>query len=437
MQFKPLILALGLAFSPLVQAANLSDIYREALANDTQYAAARAAYQAGLEALPQARAALLPNVECRRQRALQRRPHHPAQWRHQQRQWRARHQRRATALQQGKFSAGPTGRGAGQDRRQATGTRRPGSDPAHRESLFRCACRRRTTSASPARKKPPSPKNWPPPSAISKSAPPPSSTPRKPRRATTCPLRRKSPRKTRSTSACVTLERIIGKPPAALDTLADKAEQQAVLIDPIIRKLSEAHAIDEWATRPRAGNLNVADPALQQDHRRRANRAQPGGALPHAECRRKLPIQHENQSLGVTLVDINTALVGRRIQSADLSGRAGRFTGAPGRRQSGKSAPGPEHRATRCRAERTPGLPQRDQRRRASTRAGADGGIHQAATRIHPARRAGRRAHHAGRAECAAAGVFRASSDWRPRAISSFWPGSASRRQSARSARKT
>ena len=62
MQLKPLILALGLTLSPHSQAANLGDIYREALANDTQYAAARAAYQAGLEALPQARSALLPNV---------------------------------------------------------------------------------------------------------------------------------------------------------------------------------------------------------------------------------------------------------------------------------------------------------------------------------------------------------------------------------------
>lgn len=62
MQTKPLILALGLVFSPCSQAANLGDIYRDALTNDTQYAAARAAHQAGLEALPQARSALLPNV---------------------------------------------------------------------------------------------------------------------------------------------------------------------------------------------------------------------------------------------------------------------------------------------------------------------------------------------------------------------------------------
>ena len=62
MQLKPLIFALGIALSPASQAASLGEIYREALVNDTQYAAARAAYQAGLEVLPQARSALLPNV---------------------------------------------------------------------------------------------------------------------------------------------------------------------------------------------------------------------------------------------------------------------------------------------------------------------------------------------------------------------------------------
>ncbi len=70
MQLKPLIFALGIALSPASQAANLGEIYREALANDTQYAAARAAYQAGLEALPQARSALVAERQCRRQRAL-------------------------------------------------------------------------------------------------------------------------------------------------------------------------------------------------------------------------------------------------------------------------------------------------------------------------------------------------------------------------------
>jgi outer membrane protein len=62
MKPTPLIFALMLAYGPAAQAANLGDIYREALANDTQYAAARAAHQAGQEALPQARAARLPSV---------------------------------------------------------------------------------------------------------------------------------------------------------------------------------------------------------------------------------------------------------------------------------------------------------------------------------------------------------------------------------------
>jgi outer membrane protein len=44
------------------RAENLSDIYRLALANDPLYAAAREAYRAGLERLPQARATLLPSL---------------------------------------------------------------------------------------------------------------------------------------------------------------------------------------------------------------------------------------------------------------------------------------------------------------------------------------------------------------------------------------
>ncbi len=56
-----LILALSL-LAPLAAAENLSDIYRLALANDPVYAAAREAYRAGLERLPQARATLLPSL---------------------------------------------------------------------------------------------------------------------------------------------------------------------------------------------------------------------------------------------------------------------------------------------------------------------------------------------------------------------------------------
>ena len=62
MQFKPLTLALTMALAPAAQAANLSDVYRDAQAYDAQYAAARAAYQAGQEKAVQGRAGLLPNV---------------------------------------------------------------------------------------------------------------------------------------------------------------------------------------------------------------------------------------------------------------------------------------------------------------------------------------------------------------------------------------
>lgn len=61
MRRTALILALCL-LAPLAAAENLSDVYRLALVNDPVYAAARAAYQASLERLPQARAALLPSL---------------------------------------------------------------------------------------------------------------------------------------------------------------------------------------------------------------------------------------------------------------------------------------------------------------------------------------------------------------------------------------
>src|ERR1700690_1144687 len=63
MTLKPLVFLLGAALAaPLASAENLSDIYRDALAFDAQYASARAVYQATQEKLPQARAGLLPNV---------------------------------------------------------------------------------------------------------------------------------------------------------------------------------------------------------------------------------------------------------------------------------------------------------------------------------------------------------------------------------------
>ncbi|MGA7949849.1 MAG: TolC family outer membrane protein [Thiobacillaceae bacterium] len=63
MSLKPLVLILGAALvAPPAGAENLSDVYRDALAFDAQYASARALYQATEERLPQARAGLLPNV---------------------------------------------------------------------------------------------------------------------------------------------------------------------------------------------------------------------------------------------------------------------------------------------------------------------------------------------------------------------------------------
>ena len=62
MRLKPLFIALALALAPAAQAANLFDTYRDALSYDAEYAAARAAYQAGQEKAVQGRAGLLPNV---------------------------------------------------------------------------------------------------------------------------------------------------------------------------------------------------------------------------------------------------------------------------------------------------------------------------------------------------------------------------------------
>ncbi|MBU0592928.1 MAG: TolC family outer membrane protein [Gammaproteobacteria bacterium] len=58
-----LALLIATAFAPSTQAANLMDIYRDALANDAALASARAAYQAGQEKLPQGRALLLPSLD--------------------------------------------------------------------------------------------------------------------------------------------------------------------------------------------------------------------------------------------------------------------------------------------------------------------------------------------------------------------------------------
>src|SRR5881392_1210532 len=57
----PLSLAVALSAVP-ARAADLLQIYRDALANDATYASARAARDAGLESLPQGLAQILPTV---------------------------------------------------------------------------------------------------------------------------------------------------------------------------------------------------------------------------------------------------------------------------------------------------------------------------------------------------------------------------------------
>jgi outer membrane protein len=59
---KRLFLTLTLALAPAAHAANLSGVFRDAQAYDAQYAAARAAWQAGQEKAAQGRAGLLPQV---------------------------------------------------------------------------------------------------------------------------------------------------------------------------------------------------------------------------------------------------------------------------------------------------------------------------------------------------------------------------------------
>lgn len=57
-----LSLLVALAFAGSAQAADLLQVYRDALGFDAQYAAARASRDAGLEKLPQGRAGLLPTI---------------------------------------------------------------------------------------------------------------------------------------------------------------------------------------------------------------------------------------------------------------------------------------------------------------------------------------------------------------------------------------
>ncbi|MDR1163838.1 MAG: TolC family outer membrane protein [Candidatus Accumulibacter sp.] len=61
-RFSRLFWLLPILFSAPVRSADLMQVYREALVNDPQYAAARAAAEAGREKLPQGLAGLLPTI---------------------------------------------------------------------------------------------------------------------------------------------------------------------------------------------------------------------------------------------------------------------------------------------------------------------------------------------------------------------------------------
>ncbi len=63
LRYLVILLAAGIMPLTSLEAANLIDIYREALEHDAQYRVARHAYMATQERLPQARAGLLPNIE--------------------------------------------------------------------------------------------------------------------------------------------------------------------------------------------------------------------------------------------------------------------------------------------------------------------------------------------------------------------------------------
>ena len=61
-QYIYALLIIGLTLHAPLRAADLMDIYRDALEQDAQYAAARAAHKAAQEKIPQGRAGLLPEL---------------------------------------------------------------------------------------------------------------------------------------------------------------------------------------------------------------------------------------------------------------------------------------------------------------------------------------------------------------------------------------
>jgi outer membrane protein len=61
-QYVYAILIIGVTLHTPLNAADLMDVYRDALEHDAEYAAARAAHMAAQEKLPQGRAGLLPTL---------------------------------------------------------------------------------------------------------------------------------------------------------------------------------------------------------------------------------------------------------------------------------------------------------------------------------------------------------------------------------------
>ena len=307
MQLKPLIFALGMALSPLSHAASLGDIYREALTNDTQYAAARAAYQAGLEALPQARSALLPSVNA---------------------DGNARYNDVHTTLPNGdtqhsngsinlnavqplynKASSVQVQQAEEQVKIVAKQLDLAGQDLILRtaKAYFDVLQAQDNVGLTRAQK-----------AAITEEL----AAAKRNFEVGTATIIDTQEAQARYDLAIAqeiaeentlnislrALERIIGKPPAALDVLVNKVEQ-AALIDPVIRKLSEAHAMDDLAAQAEAGNLNVAiqrynkSIADQQIELSRAGHYPTVNAIAGYQY-------NKNQSLGATLIDVSTALVG-------------------------------------------------------------------------------------------------------------------------------
>jgi outer membrane protein len=307
MQLKPLILALGIALSPASQAANLGEIYREALANDTQYAAALAAYQAGLEALPQARSALLPNVNA---------------------DGNARYNDVRTSLPNGDTSSGNSAldlnavqplynkASSVQVQQAEEQVKIVGKqlDLAGQDLILRTARAYfdvllaqnnivliRSQKAAITEELAAAKRNFEVGTATILDT-------QEAQARFDLAIAQEIAEENALNIRLRALERIIGKPPAALDTLADKTEQ-AALIDPIIRKLSEAHAMDEWATRAEEGNLNVAIQRYNKTIADQQIELSQAGHYPTVNAVASYRYGR-NQSLGVTLADINTALVG-------------------------------------------------------------------------------------------------------------------------------